>query len=136
PPGKRRHPPIWMGAGSERSIRRVAQQGYNLLLGQYASPEDVGRSIATYKDAVEASGRRFDPMQVGVTRALFVTDSQVEKEAAMDRRLQNRVRQLKLATRPDGTGHGGTDPAPRDPRGGHEDSAGEGTPDESGQRRE
>ena len=50
------------------------------MLGQYASPEDVGRSIATYKDAVEASGRRFDPMQVGGTRAFFVTDSRAEKE--------------------------------------------------------
>src|SRR5437868_7390406 len=26
------HPTIWMGAGGERSVRRVAQQGYNLLL--------------------------------------------------------------------------------------------------------
>src|SRR5947207_1358146 len=84
-------PPIWMGAGSERSIRQVAQKGYNLLLGQYASPEDVGRSIALFRDAVEANGRRFDPMQVGVTRAFFVTDSKAEKAAAMERRLQNRM---------------------------------------------
>jgi alkanesulfonate monooxygenase SsuD/methylene tetrahydromethanopterin reductase-like flavin-dependent oxidoreductase (luciferase family) len=111
PTAQKPHPPIWMGAGSERSIRRVAQQGYNLLLGQYASPADVGRSIAVYKGAVEASGRRFDPMQVGVTRAFFVTESQAEKDAAMERRLQNRMRQLKLATRPDGTVHGGPDRA-------------------------
>src|SRR6059036_1186010 len=65
PTAQKPHPQIWMGAGGERSVRRVAQLGYNLLLGQYASPDDVGRSIAVYRDAVEASGRRFDPMQVG-----------------------------------------------------------------------
>src|SRR5207302_8088795 len=119
-----------MGAGGERSIRRVAQQGHNLLLGQYASPEDVGRSIAIFKAAIEADGRRFDPMQVGVTRAFFVTDSQAEKEAAMERRLQNRMRQLKLATRPDGTVHGGPDRATGDPRIVNEVSAIYGTPDE------
>src|ERR1700738_464714 len=75
PTAQQPHPPIWMGAGGDRSIRQVAQKGYNLLLGQYASPEDVGRSIAVFRDAVETSGRRFDPMQVGVTRAFFVTDS-------------------------------------------------------------
>jgi alkanesulfonate monooxygenase SsuD/methylene tetrahydromethanopterin reductase-like flavin-dependent oxidoreductase (luciferase family) len=130
PTAQRPYPPIWMGAGGERSIRRVAQQGYNLLLGQYASPEDVGQSIAVFKDAVEATGRHFDPMQVGVTRAFFVTDSRAEKEAAMERRLQNRMRQLKLATRPDGTVHGGPDRATGDPRAVNEASAMYGNPDE------
>jgi len=134
PTAQNPHPPIWMGAGGERSIRRVAQQGYNLLLGQYASPEDVGRSIAVYRDAVEASRRRFDPMQVGVTRAFFVTDNPAEKEAAMERRLQNRMRQLKLATQPDGTVHGGPDRATGDPRMVNEISAIYGTPDEIAQR--
>src|SRR5438270_7730942 len=32
PTAQKPHPPIWMGAGGERSVRRVAQQGYNLLL--------------------------------------------------------------------------------------------------------
>ena len=79
PTAQKPHPPIWMGAGSERSIRQVAQKGYNLLLGQYASPEDVGRAIAVFKDTVEAHGRRFDPMQVGVTRAFFVADTRPKR---------------------------------------------------------
>jgi len=117
-----------MGAGGESSVRRVAESGYNLLLGQYASPADVGRSIAAYKSAVEAQGRRFDPMQVGVTRAFFVCDE--EKEAALQRRLANRVRQLKLATRPDGTVHGGPDRATGDPDAVNRGSAMYGSPDE------
>ncbi|HKS88115.1 MAG TPA: LLM class flavin-dependent oxidoreductase [Stellaceae bacterium] len=115
PCAQRPHPPIWMGAGGESSVRRVAEKGYNLLLGQYASPADVGRSIAAYRAAVEASGRRFDPLSIGVTRAFFVCDNAADKEAALQRRLANRVRQLKLATRPDGTVHGGPDRATGDP---------------------
>src|SRR4029077_8124888 len=68
PTAQRPYPPIWMGAGSENSIRRGAAQGFCLLLGQYASPEDVAHNIAVYKSEVEARGRRFDPMQIGVTR--------------------------------------------------------------------
>jgi alkanesulfonate monooxygenase SsuD/methylene tetrahydromethanopterin reductase-like flavin-dependent oxidoreductase (luciferase family) len=134
PTAQRPHPPIWMGAGSERSIRRVAAQGYNLLLGQYASPQDVASSIAIYKSETEACGRPFDPMQVAVTRAFFVCDSWAEREAAMERRLANRLRQLKLATTPDGTVHGGPDRATGDPRAVNEASAMYGNPDHIAER--
>ena len=134
PTAQKPHPQIWMGAGSERSIRRVAAQGYNLLLGQYASPSDVATSIATYKSEVEARGRRFDPMQVAVTRAFFVCDTAAEREAAMERRLANRLRQLKLATTPDGTVHGGPDRATGDPRAVNEASAMYGNPDHIAER--
>src|SRR3989449_2814254 len=107
PPAQKPHPQIWMGAGSERSIRQVAAHGFNLLLGQYASLTSVASHIAAYKSEVEARGRRFDPMQVGVTRAFFVTDAAEQREAALERRLQNRVRPLKVATLPDRTGLGG-----------------------------
>src|SRR5438874_13719576 len=130
PTAQRPYPPIWMGAGGESSVRQVAARGYHLLLGQYASPADVGRSIAAYKSAVEAQGRRFDPMQVGVTRAFFVADTAAEKETALERRLANRVRQLKLATRPDGTVHGGPDRATGDPDAVNRNSAIYGAPDE------
>jgi alkanesulfonate monooxygenase SsuD/methylene tetrahydromethanopterin reductase-like flavin-dependent oxidoreductase (luciferase family) len=136
PTVQRPHPPIWMGAGGESSVRRVAARGYNLLLGQYASPSDVGRSIAAYKEAVEASGRRFDPLSVGVTRAFFVADSAAETEAALVRRLTGRVRQLKLATQPDGTVHGGPDRATGDPDAVNRASAMYGSPDEIAERLE
>ena len=136
PTAQKPHPPIWMGEGGESSVRRVAEQGCNLLLGQYAAPEDVARSISVYREAVEANGRRYDPMQIGVTRAFFVTDSAAEKEAALERRLLNRIRQLKLATRPDGTVHGGPDRATGDPRTVNVNSAIYGNPDQIAQRLE
>ena len=39
PPAQQPHPPFWVAAGSEASIRRAAQRGFNLILDQYASPE-------------------------------------------------------------------------------------------------
>ncbi len=136
PTAQKPHPPIWMGAGSERSIRRVAALGYSLLLGQYASPADVAWNIGIYRSEVEAQGRAFDPMQVAVTRAFFVCDAAVEREAAMQRRLANRVRQLKLATRPDGTVQGGPDRATGDPQAVNEASAIYGNPDHIAERLE
>jgi alkanesulfonate monooxygenase SsuD/methylene tetrahydromethanopterin reductase-like flavin-dependent oxidoreductase (luciferase family) len=130
PSAQKPRPPVWMGAGSERSIRNVAERGFNLLLGQYGSPDDVAHSIAVYKAAVEASGRRYDPMHIGVTRAFFVADNDAERDAALDRRLQNRLRQLTLATRPDGTLQGGPDRATGDPRAVNVNSAIYGNPDE------
>jgi alkanesulfonate monooxygenase SsuD/methylene tetrahydromethanopterin reductase-like flavin-dependent oxidoreductase (luciferase family) len=134
PTAQRPHPPIWMGAGGESSVRRVAEKGYNLLLGQYAQPADVGKSIAAYRAAVEAQGRRFDPTMVGVTRAFFVCDGEDDREAALQRRLANRVRQLKLATRPDGTVHGGPDRATGDPDTVNRGSAMYGNPDQIAQK--
>ena len=116
PPSFRKpHPAVWMGAGNERSIRDVARRGFNLLLGQYAAPADVARNIAIFREAVEAKGKPWDPMRVGVTRAFFVTDDAREREEALERRLANRLRQLKLATTPDGRVLGGPDRADGDP---------------------
>ena len=137
PPSHRKpHPAIWMGAGSPRSIRDVARRGFNLLLGQYASPGDVAESIAIFRAAVEASGRVYDPMMVGVTRAFFVADNEAEKQEALDRRLTNRLRQLKLATQPDGTVHGGPDRATGDPVSVNVNSAIYGNPDEIAEKLE
>ena len=100
PTAQRPHPPFWMGAGSERSVRQVAERGYNLLLGQYDLPEDVVRHVAQFKADVEARGRRYDPMEVGVARAVHFADTPEELEAAQVRRLQGHLRINKLAERP------------------------------------
>ncbi len=137
PPSYRKpHPAVWMGAASPRSIRDVARRGFNLLLGQYASPTEVAQSIAVFREAVEASGRTYDPMMVGVTRAFFVAKNDAERDAALERRLANRMRQLKLATQPDGTVHGGPDSASGDPVTMNVNSAMYGDPDEIATRLE
>jgi len=37
PTHQKPHPPLWMGAGSAASIKKVAALGYNLLLDQYST---------------------------------------------------------------------------------------------------
>jgi alkanesulfonate monooxygenase SsuD/methylene tetrahydromethanopterin reductase-like flavin-dependent oxidoreductase (luciferase family) len=130
PPFRKPHPVVWMGAGSDRSIREVARRGFNLLLGQYASPADVRHNVAIFREAVEAKGEPWDPMRVGITRAFFVSETEQEREEALERRLANRLRQLKLATTPDGTVLGGPDRASGDPMEINLNSAIDGTPDQ------
>jgi alkanesulfonate monooxygenase SsuD/methylene tetrahydromethanopterin reductase-like flavin-dependent oxidoreductase (luciferase family) len=100
PPAAHPHPPFWMGAGSERSVRQVAERGYNLLLGQYDLMDDVVRHIAQFKKDVIARGRQYDPMEIGVARAVHFADTPEELEAAQVRRLQGHVRINKLAEKP------------------------------------
>src|SRR4029077_8372125 len=45
PPAQKPHPPLWVAAGSEHSIRRAAARGFNLILDQYASAEQIAERI-------------------------------------------------------------------------------------------
>jgi len=98
-PVQKPHPPLWVGVASAPSIRAAAEGGFNLLLGQAGSPELVAENIAIYRKAVEARGRVFDPMRVGLTRALHIATTPAEREAAHRLRaafLRN-VQQLSLS---------------------------------------
>src|SRR5438552_6394721 len=102
PTAQRPHPPFWMGAGSQRSVAEVARRGYNLLLGQYDLAEDVIRLVAQFKADVEARGRIFDPMQVGVARAVHIARDRDDLAAAYERRYQGHMRINRLSERPGG----------------------------------
>jgi alkanesulfonate monooxygenase SsuD/methylene tetrahydromethanopterin reductase-like flavin-dependent oxidoreductase (luciferase family) len=100
PTAQKPHPPVWMGAGSPESIKKVAALGYNLLLGQFDSLEKVSRSIALFKAEVEANGRPFDPMSLAVARSLYVVNTAAEYEQAIETRMAGRRRTQRLAQRP------------------------------------
>ena len=85
---------------------------------------------------MEESGRTYEPTMVGVTRAFFVAENDAERDEALQRRLTNRLRQLKLATQPDGTVLGGPDRAVGDPHEINVNSAMYGNPDEIAARLE
>jgi alkanesulfonate monooxygenase SsuD/methylene tetrahydromethanopterin reductase-like flavin-dependent oxidoreductase (luciferase family) len=136
PTAQKPHPPIWMGAGSPDSIRQVAARGYNLLLDQFASFEVVAERIAIFKTAVEARGRVFDPMEVGVARAYFVAKDQVDKDAAVERRLEAQRRLAAISNPTDGTKSKASIMAFSDTREASEESALYGTPDEIAQKLE
>ena len=105
PTAQKPHPPLWMGAGSPASIKKVAAHGYHLLLDQFASIEQIGERIALFRAEVEAQGRPFNPMTVGVTRSVNIVDSPAELEQALDTRVAGRRRIERLAERPDGQSH-------------------------------
>jgi alkanesulfonate monooxygenase SsuD/methylene tetrahydromethanopterin reductase-like flavin-dependent oxidoreductase (luciferase family) len=104
PSAQKPHPRLWMGAGSPDSIKKVAALGYNLLLDQFALTEQIGERIALYRAEVEARGRVFDPMNVGVTRSVNVVDTPAELERAVDARMAARQRIDRLAQGPNGQG--------------------------------
>jgi alkanesulfonate monooxygenase SsuD/methylene tetrahydromethanopterin reductase-like flavin-dependent oxidoreductase (luciferase family) len=86
PPIQRPHPPMWLAAGSPDGLRWAADNDFNLLLDQIASFDLIQERFDTYRDAVEAAGRRFDPMNVAVARALHITHTEAEREAAHQQR--------------------------------------------------
>jgi alkanesulfonate monooxygenase SsuD/methylene tetrahydromethanopterin reductase-like flavin-dependent oxidoreductase (luciferase family) len=104
PTAQKPHPPLWMGAGSPASIRKVAALGFNLLLDQYASIEQIGERIEVYKTELEARGRAFDPMNVGVTRSINIVNTAAELDKAKENRIAGRRRIDRLALNPDGGG--------------------------------
>jgi alkanesulfonate monooxygenase SsuD/methylene tetrahydromethanopterin reductase-like flavin-dependent oxidoreductase (luciferase family) len=103
PAAQKPHPPIWMAAGSPDSIRKVARRGYRLLLDQLASTSLAIERFNIYKAEVEACGRSFDPMDVGVCRAFYVAKSAEDKARAIEARLANQQRLAKLAEVPGAT---------------------------------
>jgi len=86
PPIQRPHPPLWLAAGSEEGLTWAAENEFNLLLDQIAPFGVIAERFGTYRNAVEASGRTFDPMNVAVARALHITRTEAEREEAHQQR--------------------------------------------------
>ena len=100
PPVQKPHPPLWVGAGSERSIVQAAENGFNLLLDQFGPPDVTGARIAAYRRTVEAQGRRFDPYSVGLTRGLHLAMNAREREQAYEIRAKFLLSAQALAASP------------------------------------
>jgi alkanesulfonate monooxygenase SsuD/methylene tetrahydromethanopterin reductase-like flavin-dependent oxidoreductase (luciferase family) len=97
PPAQRPHPPVWLAAGSPRSIEECGRRGFNLLLDQFASPAALGERIARYRRALEAAGHAFDPLRVAVARNFWVARDAAETAAAIERQAREHERLLALS---------------------------------------
>lgn len=100
PPAQRPHPPFWMAAGSPASIRKAAARGFNLMLDQYASPEQIGERMTLYRAEREAHGRPFDRMGVVVARQLYVARDRADAEAALARKAKYTQRTVSVSRSP------------------------------------
>jgi len=129
PPVQRPHPPFWLAAGRPESLREAAAGGYSLLLDQFATFDLILERFGIYRQAVEASGRRFDPMSVGVARNITIVDNDDERAAAMERRMKALARMNDLATSAD-RGYRSSMASDPDLRRGAENSTLLGTPEE------
>jgi alkanesulfonate monooxygenase SsuD/methylene tetrahydromethanopterin reductase-like flavin-dependent oxidoreductase (luciferase family) len=129
PPAQKPHPPFWVAAGSEPSIRRAAARGFNLILDQYASPQQIAERIGIYKAECEQQGLRFDPMRVAVARQLYVAKNEADKQAALIRQAAYTKRTVDVSRTP-ATKGGSHVLAYADKAGGTEAHALYGTPDE------
>jgi alkanesulfonate monooxygenase SsuD/methylene tetrahydromethanopterin reductase-like flavin-dependent oxidoreductase (luciferase family) len=129
PPAQKPHPPFWVAAGSEGSIRRAAARGFNLILDQYASAAQIAERISIYKAERKAHGLAFDPMQIAVARQLYVANDEADKQAALKRQAAYTQRTVDVSRTPDGK-RGSHVLAYADKQGGTEENALFGTPDE------
>jgi alkanesulfonate monooxygenase SsuD/methylene tetrahydromethanopterin reductase-like flavin-dependent oxidoreductase (luciferase family) len=129
PPMQRPHPPLWVAAGSEASVRRAAARGFNLILDQYASPQQLGERIRIFREERAARGLAFDPMQVAVARQLYVARDEADKRAALERQAAYTQRTVDVSRAPDAR-RGSHVLAYADKAGGTEANALYGTPDE------
>jgi alkanesulfonate monooxygenase SsuD/methylene tetrahydromethanopterin reductase-like flavin-dependent oxidoreductase (luciferase family) len=133
PPAQEPHPPFWVAAGSEASIRRAAASGFNLILDQYASTKTLGERIGIYTAERHKRGLSFDPAQVVVARQLYVAKDEADKEAALARQAAYTQRTVDVSRKPDGQGaakRGSHVLAYADGKGSTEENALYGTPDE------
>ena len=76
------YPPMWVGAGSEASIRKVAQNDFNLLLDQMSPFEAIGDKIRMYRDELDKLGKDYDPDRVAVTRGMMVANNDNQRSDA------------------------------------------------------
>lgn len=129
PPAQQPHPPLWVAAGSAPSIRRAAARGFNLMLDQYASAEQIEERIALYRAERAARGLPFDPMQVAVARQLYVAKDRPEADAALARLARFTQRTVDVSRSPDSQA-GSHVLAYADKAGATEEHALYGTPDE------
>src|SRR4029077_17317948 len=102
PTAQKPHPPFWMGAGRPNSGPEVVRRGSKMLLGQHSLAEETLAHVARFRDEVESLGRAYNPMEVGVARAVYIAKDADEKAAAIERRYQGHMRINALARRPDG----------------------------------
>jgi alkanesulfonate monooxygenase SsuD/methylene tetrahydromethanopterin reductase-like flavin-dependent oxidoreductase (luciferase family) len=129
PPAQQPHPPFWVAAGSESSIRRAAARGFNLILDQYAGTAQIAERIGIYKTERKAQGFAFDPMQIAVARQLYVAKDEADKEAALARQAVYTQRTVDVSRTPDGK-PGSHVLAYADKQGGTEENALYGTPED------
>ena len=83
------HPPIWVAAQSEGSIRAAARKGQRLLLDQFGSTDLTAQRVAAFHDELSRNNRKFEPGMLAVTRGLLLVDcaDPAKRDAELNKRI-------------------------------------------------
>jgi alkanesulfonate monooxygenase SsuD/methylene tetrahydromethanopterin reductase-like flavin-dependent oxidoreductase (luciferase family) len=99
PPAQQPHPPFWVAAGSEVSIRRAARRGFNLILDQYASRQVLGQRIELYR-AERVAQNLAGPARIAVARQAYVANDRADAEAALEKQAAWTRRTVEVSRAP------------------------------------
>jgi luciferase family oxidoreductase group 1 len=91
-PIQKPHPPIWVTAQSPESVEATVRRGFNLLTGGFGVPVERMAEFRQLFDRLVAEVQPACTPEVGVQRAVYVTDSTADaREAAEQARWNMRV---------------------------------------------
>ena len=77
-------PPIWITAQSPDSVEGAVRRGFNVLTGGFGVPLERMGEFRRLFDRTVAEVKPPSPLQVGVQRAVYVTDSDADARAAAE----------------------------------------------------
>ena len=83
-PVQRPHPPIWITAQSPDSVEAAVRRGFNVLTGGFGIPIERTAEFRRLFDRLVADVKPPHPLQVGVQRAVYVTESHADARAAAE----------------------------------------------------
>jgi len=78
------HPPIWVTAQSPESIEATVRRGFNVLTGGFGVPLERMGEFRRLFDRLVAEAKPARELEVGVQRAVYVTDSDADARAAAE----------------------------------------------------
>ena len=92
-------PPIWITAQSPESVEAAVRRGFNVLTGGFGVPIERMAEFRRLFDRLVAEVKPERPLEVGVQRAVYVTDSEADARAAAEEARWNMRVTLSLRNR-------------------------------------
>jgi luciferase family oxidoreductase group 1 len=83
-PVQKPHPPIWVTAQSPESVEATVRRGFNLLTGGFGVPIERMAEFRKQFDCLVAEVKPLPVPEVGVQRAVYVTDNAADARAAAE----------------------------------------------------
>jgi luciferase family oxidoreductase group 1 len=111
-PVQKPHPPIWVTAQSPESVEATVRRGFNLLTGGFGVPIERMAEFRKQFDCLVAEVKPPRLPEVGVQRAVYVTDTVADARAAAEEARWNMRVTLSLRNQYEQVEHGRAIPLP------------------------